>query len=598
MNKPDSNQPDASVTGSSLTQYTLPALWEYCKTKGLIDPDEDLTPHRIGRSRKAGDNPVDQLAAMEFETKEGVPTFSVDQLYAELAKDFGLAFERIDSLTIDTKLVTSMIGRSFAEKRLIIPLRKEGAKTIIGIANPLDEDAVQTVSQLVSGEVELRLVLPSDLYKITREFYGLRQSLSKAGIAVNAPVSSSKNLEQLLRVRSDKELEQSDQHVINAVEYLFRYGIDQQASDIHFEPKRTDGIVRLRIDGIMHTIHQVPMQVYRALVSRIKTISRMDIAERRMPQDGRIKLTGFERDIDIEMRVSTLPVVFGEKVVLRIFDPKRVVHNFLDLGFTIKEDALMQTMLSYSHGMILVTGPTGSGKSTTMYCALRQLAQQPVNIVSIEDPVEMIIEELNQVAVQPNIHLGFAEALRTILRQDPDIIMVGEIRDSETARYAVQAALTGHLLLSTLHTNDTFTAIGRLLDLGIDRFFIAQVLRGITAQRLIRTVCPVCSEEHPLTAAQTAALGKKLEPGWTFQKGSGCEQCRGTGYKGRTTLNEMILVTREISELIYEKAPRDVILAAATKTGYQSLEDAALAAILEGRTTPDEAIRVATVGAG
>lgn len=574
-----------------LASFVLEDLFQYAKARGLIDAGADLGARQRGRAGKAARNAVDQLLSLEYPSpiNDGEPLTGKD-LYLAFGEDYGIPFETVDKLSLDPQLVVSVIGRSFAEKRLILPLRREEKNVIIGVANPLDDDAVQTVSQLINSPVELRLILPAELLKIIREFYGLRQSLEKAGSAI-VPSSSSSNLEQLLKVRSEKELEQSDQHVINAVEYLFRYAIEQRASDIHFEPKRVNGLVRMRIDGVMHTVNTVPMHVFRALISRVKTISRLDIAERRLPQDGRLKLSGDANEV--EMRVSTLPVVFGEKVVLRLFDPTQVVDNFLALGFSPTQNDLMQGMLAHSHGMILVTGPTGSGKSTTLYCGLRQLAQQPVNIVSIEDPVEMILEDLNQVAVQSQINLGYAEVLRTILRQDPDIIMVGEIRDRDTARYSVQAALTGHLVLSTLHTNDAFTAIGRMLDLGIDRFFLAQVLRGLTAQRLVRRICEDCEVTMEMSDVDARNLGAAgVGDGWTITRGQGCDRCRHTGYRGRTTINEIISVTPEIAELIYENAPRKTLLALAAKNGYRNLRAAVLEAVLAGVTTPEEALRV------
>ena len=584
--------PDLVVSANSLPAYTLEAIFRFARARGLIAPDEELTAHRTGRAKRLATDPQVQFITLSLPNPAtGKPVTSVE-LLRELSSLFEIPYEVIDTLTLDATLVTNVIGKEFAEKRLVLPLRKDAeGHVVLAVGNPLDKDAMQTVGQLLTAPVELRLVYPGDLFRVTREYHGLKKNLAQASKAVPRASERVSNLEQLLRFRSEKEIEQSDEHIINAVELLFRYAMDQRASDIHFEPKRVDGLIRMRIDGVMHTIHKVPMTVYRAIVSRVKTISRMDIAERRRPQDGRIKISDAGREI--EMRVSTLPVVFGEKIVTRLFDPGNVVDDFAKLGFRPDQDELLQAMLRSGNGMMIVTGPTGSGKTSTLYCALQQLAKRPVNIVTIEDPVEMVIDTLNQVAIQPAIGLGYAESLRTILRQDPDIIMVGEIRDSETARYAVQAALTGHLVLTTLHTNDSIAAIGRLLDLGVDRFFLAQVVRGITAQRLVRRVCPQCAITTQLARAEVDSLGlAHYDPSWTATRGSGCDSCRNTGYRGRTTINEILPFSPKVADLVYDGAAPDVLAAAARDKGFQTLAEAALDLILTGATTPEEAYRV------
>ncbi len=585
------NETPSLPANPQIYNYGLRDLFRFAQNSGIVGPDEVLSAHNLGRASKVSKDPEEQLISMEFVNPESGNPLTSREFVEKLAQAHGLESETIDSLKLDPKLVTGVIGKDFARKRLILPIRYEDDCVVVAIANPIDDDAVQMVAGLVTKPILLKLVYAGELLQIITEHYGLRENLRQANKSVQTAASRVNNLEQLLHIRSEKELEKSEEHVVNAVEYLFKYAIDQGASDIHFEPKRTDGQVRLRIDGIMHTINVVPMHVFRALTSRIKTISRMDIAERRRPQDGRIKISGGSDEI--EMRVSTLPVVFGEKVVLRIFDPNRVVDSFEELGFSEHHTAQLHHILRAGSGMLLITGPTGSGKSTTLYCGLRQLAQQPINIVTVEDPVEMIIETVNQVPVQANIGLGFAESLRTILRQDPDVIMIGEIRDAETARYAVQAALTGHLVLSTLHTNDAYSAIGRLRDLGVDRFFLAQVIRGLTAQRLVRKNCTVCSMSTMMEPAEADMLGiKEITPGMSVTRGQGCESCRFTGYRGRTTINEILFFTPEIANLIYEAQKPETVLEAARKSGFISLQETAQQAVLNGITSLEEAVRV------
>jgi general secretion pathway protein E len=334
--------------------------------------------------------------------------------------------------------------------------------------------------------------------------------------------------------------------------------------------------------------------VHKAVVSRIKMLARMDIAEKRRPQDGRIK-TGKE-DGETELRVSTLPVAFGEKVVIRIFDPTVIMQDLSSLGFFSRDYELFESFISRPHGMILVTGPTGSGKTTTLYSALKTLSRPDINIVSIEDPIEMVVEEFNQVAVHPQIGLSFAAALRNILRQDPDVIMVGEVRDSETAFNAVQAALTGHLVFATLHTNDSGTAISRMVDLGVEPFLLSSTLLGVVAQRLVRTICQECRTSTFLTDEQIATLHIKVPEGGgkklTVHYGEGCPTCRATGYYGRTAIYEVLAVTDKIVRLVNERADSKEIVKAARLDGMMTLREAGIKKLAQGHTTFEEVLRV------
>ncbi|MBL9020607.1 MAG: type II/IV secretion system protein, partial [Myxococcales bacterium] len=399
------------------------------------------------------------------------------------------------------------------------------------------------------------------------------------------------NFEQLVKMKSEQEIEGSDEHVVHAVDYMFRYAFGQRASDIHIEPKRSESVVRFRIDGSLHAVSQLPRAVHKAVVNRIKTLSRLDIAEKRKPQDGRIR-TEFEGKAT-EIRVSTLPVAFGEKVVMRIFDPGLVNDDLGQLGFFQRDRAVLEELIARPHGIILVTGPTGSGKTTTLYTALRRIATEAVNVTTIEDPIENVFEGLNQTAIQPAIGLGFAEVLRTLLRQDPDIIMVGEIRDLDTARHAIQAALTGHLVFSTLHTNDAASAVTRLLDLGVQDFLLASTLIGVMAQRLVKKICESCAAERTLATEEVETLGLDAKQGEILVRyGKGCAECRKTGYKGRSAIVELFRVTPTVRKLIHDRADELVITDEAKKDGMLTLREAAIHKMLQGETTYEQVIEV------
>jgi general secretion pathway protein E len=512
---------------------------------------------------------------------------------AAIAAQLDLPFERVDPLKLDATFVTRLLSRPFAERHLMIPLREEDEVIVIASARPFDEEGRETARRTMRREVRFVLTMQDDVERVIREFYGFRSSIERAEKQITAPNVDLQNLEQLVRMRGDREIEASDQHVVNAVDYLMRYAFEMRASDIHIEPKRESGVMRFRIDGVLHRIYDVPRAVHLAMVSRIKMLARMDIAEKRRPQDGRIKMQQGERQV--EMRVSSLPVAFGENIVVRIFDPQTVHGDLGRLGFRGHELEVFERWIVEPHGIILVTGPTGSGKSTTLYTALMNVATDDVNCVTIEDPIEMLFEHLNQVAVQPQAGVTFAAALRTILRQDPDIIMVGEIRDGETAEYAVQAALTGHLVFSTLHTNDAPTAIPRLTDLGVQSFLLANALVGVMAQRLVRRVCPHCAVEEALPAADLRQLGAAIADDVDTvigRRGEGCVECRGTGYRGRLAIVEMMEVTASVRAAIAAGGDIEELRRRARAEGMRSLREAGLALVLEGETTIEEVLRV------
>ena len=439
----------------------------------------------------------------------GAPLNEVDVAQA-IAADAKLGHMRIDSLSLNADLIESKMSRPFARRHRMIPIEMVNGRLRVACANPYDIEGIDSFKRIAGANIELIVASEPDVIKALTEFYGLRQSVKKAERDLTGGIDLG-NLEQLVRMKSEAEIESSDAHVVRAVEFMLQHAFDCRASDIHVEPKREDSLIRFRIDGVLHDIQRMPKVVHAAVVSRIKTMSRLDIAEKRRPQDGRVKTARGGREV--ELRVSTLPVAFGEKVVMRIFDPQVLVQDLTGLGFYPDELQHFNDFISRPHGIFLVTGPTGSGKTTTLYSALKIIATREVNVTTIEDPIEMVHEDFNQTAVQTKVGITFAGALRHILRQDPDVIMVGEIRDAETAQYAIQAALTGHLVFSTLHTNDAPSSISRLSDLGVERFLISSTLVGSMAQRLLRRICPNCAIERPLTAEEVNTLRLAVPPG-------------------------------------------------------------------------------------
>jgi general secretion pathway protein E len=539
----------------------------------------------------------DEVSAIEVAASLGLEipgtqgqVLTEDVITELVAKHAALPFQKIDPLKLNPEVTTQIISRAFARRSVSVPIAREDDSITLAVADPYNIEIVENVERM--GYRVKRIVSPkTDILRIITEFYGFRSSVTAAAKELSSDVDLG-NLEQLVKMKSVAEIEATDKHVVNAVEFLLRYAFDQRASDIHIEPKRDAGEVRLRIDGMLNTVHKIPKAVHPAFVSRIKMLSRMDIAEKRRPQDGRIKTEFKTREV--ELRVSTMPTAFGEKVVIRIFDPDILLQDLEELGFSPREYELFRSFIARPHGIILVTGPTGSGKTTTLYSALKTIALPAVNVVTIEDPIEMVYDRFNQVNVQPQIGITFGSTLRTILRQDPDIIMVGEIRDLETAENAVQAALTGHLVFSTLHTNDAPSAITRLLDLGVPAYLISSTVIGIMAQRLVRTICRDCEKMYELLPEEALAVGLASDKGQKIvvKYGEGCPLCRGTGYKGRSGIFEVMEVNEQIRDIIREKPDSEQIGKAAASDGMVCLREAAVQKMLKGETTFDEVIRV------
>lgn len=538
---------------------------------------------------------VDVIASLDIKRTDDPSLRVLDEetIFQALAKAWKIPYEKIDPLKLDMDLVTSKIPQSFAMKHLVLPIEIKDGHLIVATPNPLNMEVMADIAQASQLKVKPVVSTKTDIIKLIGEFYGFKRSIVAAEHQFSGPSIDLGNLEQFVRLRDADELHSDDQHIVNAVDHLFSYAFDQRASDIHIEPKREKSIVRLRIDGSLHTVYELPKNVHPAITSRIKTLSRLDMAEKRRPQDGRIKME--KGDVESEIRVSSIPVAFGEKLVMRIMDPDILFQDLENLGFTSMDMIRYQQYINMPNGIILVCGPTGSGKSTTLYSTLRYLSSPDINITTVEDPIEMIHEDFNQIAVQPAVGVTFASILRNILRQDPDIIMIGELRDLDTAENAIQAALTGHLVLATLHTNDAPSSIIRLLDLGIPSFLIQATLVGILAQRLVKNICRDCKESFEIDASELATLGLDLGKSGALRlhRGKGCLKCRGTGYRGRSGIYEVLPITESIKKNITPESDTEAIRRIAiNEEGVVTLRENAIKKLLEGETTYQEVLRV------
>lgn len=521
---------------------------------------------------------------------------SLELLTGWLAGKAGLPYLRIDPLKLDIAAVERLlpfVSYEYAARYQILPVAVNDDRVVFATAEPWLTEWQNVLRQILRRDIERVITNPLDINRYQLEFYGVSRSVRGAMKGALEPVSGILNFEQLLELGRRGELSADERPIVQIVDWLLQYAFSQRASDIHMEPRREQGQIRFRIDGALHSIYQLPPAVMSAVTSRIKILGRMDVAEKRRPQDGRIK-TRTPAGREIELRLSTMPTAFGEKCVLRIFDPDTAAKDFAHLGFAPDEEAIWRSMIAQPHGIVLVTGPTGSGKTTTLYTTLRHLATPEVNVCTVEDPIEMIMPDLNQMQVQPTIDLSFAQGIRTLLRQDPDIIMVGEIRDLETAQMAVQAALTGHLVLSTLHTNDAVSAITRLLDLGIPPYLIQNVLIGIMAQRLVRTLCPHCKEPGQIDDALWEALVHplRLPKPEAINKPHGCLECRNTGYLGRVGLYELLAVTPGLRRLFQAEINEDALRCAAFEKGMRPLRVSAALQIAAGLTTVEEVMQI------
>ncbi|HEY4093220.1 MAG TPA: GspE/PulE family protein [Luteibacter sp.] len=520
---------------------------------------------------------------------------SLELLVEWLAGKAALPYLKIDPMKVNVAQVTQVVSNAYAQRHRILPVAVGAGEVTFATAEPFDAVWAQDLGHMLRREIRRVVSSPIDINRYLLEFYGVQRSIQLAQDAKGQDATSAKiiNFEQLLELGKGGELGADDRHVVHIVDWLLQYAFEQRASDIHLEPRREAGQMRFRIDGVMQKVFELPPPVMTAVTSRIKILARMDVAEKRRPQDGRIK-TRSAGGREVELRISTMPTAFGEKVVMRIFDPDLVMKDFSQLGFAEEEGRVWRAMVERPHGIVLVTGPTGSGKTTTLYSTLKHLARPELNVCTVEDPIEMVSPELNQMQVQPAIDLDFAAGVRTLLRQDPDIIMVGEIRDLETAQMAVQASLTGHMVLSTLHTNDSPSAVTRLLDLGVPHYLIQSTLAGVVAQRLVRTLCPHCKQP----AAQDADEWHALTHGWDVPlpervfTAVGCLECRKTGFMGRTGVYEMMPLSPRLRAQITAQLDLARFNEMALREGMKPLRISAAAQVAAGLTTVREVMNV------
>ena len=576
--------------------YRGPVQWrqlvDWLREDGVITAVEaDRTIARCSQAESAQPALV-RLAAVGMQRAGDGQAMDVEELTQHLARRAGLPYLRIDPLRVDAGKVSDTMSATYAERHKVLPVQVTAAEVVVATSEPFIDDWVAEVERQSRRSVRRVVANPAEIKRFTAEFFALAKSVRAAIKSGGAAGATS--FEQLVELgKTGRQLDANDQGVIQVVDWLWQYAFDQRASDIHLEPRRDQGVIRFRIDGVLHPVYQVPPGVMNAITARVKLLGRMDVVEKRRPQDGRIK-TRNPRGDEIEMRLSTLPTAFGEKLVMRIFDPDTAVKDLSALGFTPHDAGRWEQLVSRPHGIILVTGPTGSGKTTTLYSTLRRVATEEVNVSTIEDPIEKIDPALNQTQVQPQLDFSFAEGVRALMRQDPDIIMIGEIRDLETAEMAVQAALTGHLVFSTLHTNDAPSALTRLMELGVPAYLLNATILGVLAQRLVRTLCPQCKQ--PDDGASTELLAEAVKPwkinsgNWRPYKPVGCVDCRMTGFRGRMGIYELLSVTEAFKGLVQHDVGPAPLRKQAVADGMRPLRLAGAMRAAEGLTTLPEVI--------
>lgn len=572
--------------------YILDAL----VSDGLVSSQrrQQLQQRRSREQKPDPRHPLIVLAEQGWQSAD-TPSFplTLEYLTRWLAEHSNLPYLRIDPLKIKVEKVTDIVSQAYASNLGILPVDVSEDTLTVATAEPFFNDWEHELARIAKLKIDRVIANPRDIERYLTEFYGVSRSIRGATKSKHSRDASIQNFEQLIEIGKTGEPDANDSHVVSIVDWLLQYAFEQRASDIHIEPRRDKANIKFRIDGMLHLVHELPMVITAAVSSRLKSLGRMDIADKRRPQDGRIK-TKAPDGSEIEMRLSSMPTAFGEKIVIRIFNPEMLNKTFDQLGFGRHEQRCWQSMVSQPYGIVLVTGPTGSGKTTTLYSALKQLARPEINICTIEDPIEMVDAQLNQMQVQTAINVDFATGVRTLLRQDPDIIMVGEIRDGETANMAIQAALTGHLVFSTLHTNDAPSAVTRLIDIGVQPFLINAALLGVVAQRLVKTLCPHCKQAGGIDEAAWRALttGFKIALPEGACKPAGCEECRFTGYLGRAGLYEMLILDNQLRTLIHNDAELDVLRQTALKLGMRPLRISGAQKIAAGMTTLEEVYAV------
>jgi general secretion pathway protein E len=589
-NKPPSKP---AARGAAQPEHVGPIDWrrlvEWLSADGVISSEE--AQRTIARCSQAESvqHPLVRLASVAMERTSDRKPLDIDTLTQWLAARAGMEYLRIDPLKVDVGKVSDTMSAQYAERHRVLPVQVSPTEVVVATSEPFITDWVAEVERQSRRTVRRVLANPVDIHRYTAEFFALAKSVRAA--LKSGGNSGAASFEQLVELgKSNKQLDANDQGVVQVVDWLWQYAFDQRASDIHLEPRREQGVIRFRIDGVLHPVYQMPMGVLNAMTARIKLLGRMDVVEKRRPQDGRIK-TRNPRGDEIEMRLSTLPTAFGEKMVMRIFDPDTAVKDLDALGFSEHDAQRWEALVKRPYGIILVTGPTGSGKTTTLYSTLKRVATEEVNVSTVEDPIEMIEPSFNQTQVQQHLDFGFTEGLRALMRQDPDIIMVGEIRDLATAEMAVQAALTGHLVFSTLHTNDAPSAITRLMELGVPSYLINATVLGVLAQRLVRTLCKQCRQKDE--AGSRDALAEVVKP-WKLSgsyrpyKPVGCVDCRMTGFMGRMGLYELLTVSEAFKDKVTQSPNIDSLRRQAVTDGMRPLRLAGALRVAEGLTTLEE----------
>ena len=540
-------------------------------------------------------HPLVHLAELKLSdmTRPG-ETLSMTDLLSFLSEQTKQPVVEIDPLKVDVATVSEVMSQAFAQRHQILAVAVTDTEVEVASAEPWITQWERDLEHVVRRRIKRVLADPREIAKHTKEFYTMARSVQGARSRTGAGQGRLANLEAMLELGVKGEPDANDQHIVSVVDWLLQYAFEQRASDIHIEPRRDVGVVRLRIDGVLHKVYELPAAVAAAVTSRFKILGRLDVAEKRRPQDGRLK-TRTPDGAEVELRLSTLPTAFGEKLVMRIFDPEVLLKSFEELGLRGSDYERWASMTSAGTGIVLVTGPTGSGKTTTLYSTLRRLATPEVNVCTIEDPIEMVEPAFNQMQVNHTIDLDFAFGVRALMRQDPDIIMVGEIRDLETAHMAIQAALTGHLVLSTLHTNDSPGAISRLIELGVPAFLIRATVRGVMSQRLVRTLCNDCKRLEDTDAPAWQALVGDSEMAMPVQlyRPVGCKSCRDTGYRGREGIYEVLVVDADLQDTVTDQHSVRVIRESAIKGGMVPLRLAGAEKIVRGETTIEEVLRVA-----
>ena len=566
-------------------------LVQWLRSDAVISAEEAQRIISRCAQAESAQHPLVRLASVSVHRALDDKPMDIEQLTQWLAARVGLDYLRIDPLKVDVGKVADIISAAYAERHKILPLQVSASEVVMATAEPFMTDWVAEVERQSRRSVRRVLANPQEIHRFTAEFFALAKSVRAANKAGNSNGGAS--FEQLVELgKSNKQLDANDQSVVQVVDWLWQYAFDQRASDIHLEPRREQGVIRFRIDGVLHPVYQMPMGVLVAMTARIKLLGRMDVMEKRRPQDGRIK-TRNPGGNEIEMRISTLPTAFGEKMVMRIFDPDTTVKDLDALGFSAHDAQRWEALVKRPTGIILVTGPTGSGKTTTLYSTLKRIATEEVNVSTVEDPIEMIEPTFNQTQVQPQLDFGFPEGLRALMRQDPDIIMVGEIRDQQTAEMAVQAALTGHLVFSTLHTNDAPSAVTRLLELGVPAYLINATLLGVLAQRLVRTLCKQCKVPDPVASRE--ALAEVVKP-WQLDgayqpfKAVGCVDCRMTGFMGRMGLYELLVVSEAFKGQVIREPSSTALKQQTISDGMRPLRLAGALSVAEGLTVLEEVL--------